>query len=66
MRNKTENIPRLLILAEHLKSKELNDSFKECRMIYSKDNINVMLGVNGGCYMLFPFVVEALPLLFKE
>ena len=66
MRNKTENIHRLLILAEWLKSKELNDSFKECQFVYSKSNINLMIGLNGNCYLLFPFVVEVLPVLFTE
>ena len=66
MRNKTENIPRLLVLAEHLKSKELNDAYKECRLAYSKNNVNLMIGVNGDCYSLFPFVIQELPVLFSE
>ncbi len=66
MRNTEENIPRLLILAEHLKSKELNDAYAGNKLAYSKSKVNLMIGNNGICHFLFPFVVQELPVLFKE
>lgn len=66
MRNKTENIPRLLLLAEHLKSKKLNELYSRNQLAYSKNKINLMIGLNGQIYNLFPFVVQELSVLFTE
>ena len=66
MRNRDENIPRLLLLAEHLKSKILNEAYTQCTLAYSKNNVNLMIGVNGELYSLFPFIVQELPVLFSE
>lgn len=66
MRNKLENIPRLLLLAEHLKSKKLNEMYSSNQLAYSKNNINLMIGLNGQIYNLFPFVVQELSVLFTE
>ena len=60
-----ENIPRMLLLAEHLKSKELNEAYAENRLAYSTNKINLMIGNNGICHFLFPFVVQELPVLFS-
>jgi hypothetical protein len=66
MRNKTENIPRLLLLAEHLKSKELQNAYNENKLTYTRNNINLMIGVNGQFYLLFPFVIQELAVLFNK
>lgn len=66
MRNKLENIPRLLLLAEHLRSNKLNEMYSSNQLAYSKNNINLMIGLNGQIYNLFPFVVQELSVLFTE
>lgn len=66
MRNSIESIPRLLLLAEHLRTKALNQAYTRSELAYSKNNINLFFGVNGKCYNLFPFVIQELPNLFEE
>lgn len=66
MRNKEENIPRLLLLAEHLKSKKLNELYSSNQLAYTKNNMNLLIGLSGQIYNLFPFVIQELPVLFEE
>ncbi|MGB3948541.1 MAG: hypothetical protein WBM13_11195 [Bacteroidia bacterium] len=66
MRNVLSCIPRLLLLAEHLKNEELNEGYKSPELAYSHNTINIFIGMNGKCYPLFPFLIEELPNVFDE
>ncbi|OFY87048.1 MAG: hypothetical protein A3F72_17750 [Bacteroidetes bacterium RIFCSPLOWO2_12_FULL_35_15] len=66
MRNPIENIPRLLLLAEHLKTKDINQAHALQILAYSNDRYSLFIGVNGKCYPLFPVVIQELPNLFDE
>ncbi len=66
MRNKIENIPRLLLLAEHLKTKALNKAYVQMELAYSSDDVYLIIGADGKCYNFFPFVLIELPKLFDE
>lgn len=66
MRNKKQNIPRLLLLATYLKDEEFNRAHMRVELAYSKEKVHLMFGMDGKCYNFFPFVIKALPALFKE
>lgn len=66
MRNPIENIPRLLMLAEHLKTKAINQAHALQSMAYSNNQFSLFIGVDGKCYPLFPFVIQELPRLYSE
>lgn len=66
MRNPIENIPRLLLLAEHLKKKALNQEYARVDLAYSSNNVHLIIGVDGKCYNFFPCVIKELPILFDE
>lgn len=66
MRNILNSEPRLLLLADHLKNEALNEGYKSPEFAYSKNHISLLIGMDGKCYPLFPFVIEELPNVFDE
>lgn len=66
MRNPIENIPRLLTLAEHLKTKAVNQAHRLLLCVYSNDRYSLYIGSDGKCYPLFPVIIQELPNLFDE
>lgn len=66
MRKKGINTAGLLRFAQHLESKTLNENYKGCKLLYSKNGVNLILGINGVYHQILPFVVQELPHVFNQ
>jgi hypothetical protein len=67
MRNVLTSSARMIMLAEHLKSKAFNEKYTVLKFFPPDDDgLNMIIGVDGVYYNLFPFVLEELPVLYKE
>ena len=65
MRNVIISSARMIMLAEHLKSKSFTEKYTILRFAYPDNGLN-LIGFNGKYYYFFPFVLEELPFLFEE
>lgn len=66
MRNLRETFLRLMILAQHLETGEMKESYEKLHFFYSDDRKFLLIGRGGKYHMVIPQVVFELPYLFSH
>lgn len=66
MRNLRDTFMRLFILAQHLETGNMRESYEKLHFFYSDDKQILLIGRGGRYHMVIPQIVFELPYLFSE